>query len=216
MSIEQAYLTGFLKQAHAHGFSDVEAFTLAKQAGLWDHLARFMKADVESVAQLPKGVIRQTKPEFRPNHMDPMEPVPSIRETIGTRTPDGTSQPVPSWSSMTPIDAQRRLAEEARLNMRTKGVAEQLDDTERMAAFKKRWTEHSQAMNEGDQAINQSKVNLRDRYSQIADDSSLSELTDNGAFRQLPIPPFRPNAPVSSQVPIPPKPVSPAPNTGTP
>ena len=38
MSIEQAYLTGFLKQANAHGFSDVEAFTLAKQAGLWTAL----------------------------------------------------------------------------------------------------------------------------------------------------------------------------------
>ena len=184
-----------------------------------------MKADVESVAQLPKGVIRQTKPELRPNHMDPMEPVPSIRETTGTRTPDGTSQPVPSWSSMTPIDAQRRLAEEARLNMRTKDVAEQLYDTSRMEAFRKRWTGHSQAMNDGGQAINQSKVNLRDMYNQIADDSALAELTGNGASRQLPIPSFRPNAPVSPQPvspqpvspqPVSPQPVSPVPNTGTP
>ena len=54
MSLDQAYLSGFFKQAEACGFSKEEARALVKNAGIWNRFAELFKASPAEIIEARK------------------------------------------------------------------------------------------------------------------------------------------------------------------
>ena len=129
MSLDQAYLSGFFKQAEACGFSKEEARALVKTADIWNRLAELFKPSAEQIIKNRNAIgevsidlnpnrFKNTSglkiqssafpkhptiipvkigPNYNPNKLVPVDPLPVTTPPLPTPTPVG-----PLWAGLWP------------------------------------------------------------------------------------------------------------------